>query len=61
MTQTIIAYIIIGLAVAYMIYSVAKKFSRKKSGFDNDLKCGSSCDGCSVKNCYHLKNKNKKS
>ena len=48
MIQTIIAYIIIGIAAGYAINSVVKKFSRKNT----DLKCGSSCEGCSVKNCY---------
>lgn len=48
MIQTIIAYIIIGIAAVYTIYSVVKKFSRKNS----DLKCGSSCEGCNIKDCY---------
>lgn len=48
MMQTIIAYIIIGIAAGYTICSVVKKISRKNT----DLKCGSSCEGCRIKDCY---------
>ncbi len=41
MTQTIIAYIIIGAAVAYTVYSVVKKL--KKS---SDSKSCSDCSCC---------------
>lgn len=54
MMQTIIAYTIIGIAAGYTIYSVVKKFSRKNT----DIKCGSSCEGCSIKDCYSRKIKN---
>ena len=49
--QTIIAYIIIGIAVGYTIYSVVKKLYVKNYDDDSDMKCGSSCSGCSIKNC----------
>lgn len=42
--QTIIAYIIIGVAVGYTIYSVVKALSRK-----NVPSCGGSCEGCKLK------------
>ena len=41
MTQTIIAYIIIGVAVAYTIYSVVKKLKN-----DKDSKSCSDCSCC---------------
>ena len=41
MTQTIIAYIIIGVAVGYTIYSIVKKL--KKNG---DTKSCSDCSCC---------------
>ena len=44
MTQTIIAYIIIGGAVAYMIYSIVKKLKNNK-----DSKSCNDCS-CCVKN-----------
>ena len=44
MTQTIIAYIIIGVAVAYTIYSVVKKLKNNK-----DNKSCSDCS-CCIKN-----------
>ena len=44
MTQTIIAYIIIGVAVAYTIYSVVNKF-KKNSGSKSCSDCS-----CCIKN-----------
>ena len=50
MTQTIIAYIIIGVAVAYTIYSVVK---RLKNNRDNESCSDCSCcvkkSGCKIK------------
>ncbi|MBQ3594712.1 MAG: FeoB-associated Cys-rich membrane protein [Bacteroidales bacterium] len=46
MFQTIIAYIIIGVALGYTIYSIIRILSRK-----NVPSCGGSCEGCSIKKC----------
>lgn len=48
MIQTIITYIIIGVAAGYTVYSIVKQLFRKNT----DLKCGSSCEGCRIKDCY---------
>ena len=45
--QDIIVYILIGVAVVYTIYSAVRIFSQKTE----PPKCGSSCSGCSIKNC----------
>ena len=44
MTQTIIAYIIIGVSVAYTIYSVFKKLKK-----NSDSKSCSDCSCCAKK------------
>lgn len=44
MTQTIIAYIIIGVSVAYTIYSVVKKLKK-----NSDSKSCSDCSCCAKK------------
>lgn len=54
--QEIIAYIIMVIAVGYTIYSAVKKFSGK-----DVPKCGSSCEGCSIKDCHRTMLKNSKS
>ena len=50
MTQTIIAYIIIGVAVAYMIYSIVKKLKNNKDNKScSDCSCCVKKSGCKIK------------
>ena len=50
MTQTIIAYIIIGVSVAYTVYSVVKKLKK-----NSDSKSCSDCSCCAKKSGCNLK------
>ena len=50
--QTIITYIIIGAAVGYTIYSIVKALSLT----DTNLKCGTSCGSCPMKNIKKCSN-----
>ena len=50
MTQTIIAYIIIGVAVAYTIYSIVKKLKNNKDNKScSDCSCCVKKSGCKIK------------
>ena len=50
MTQTIIAYIIIGVAFAYTIYSVVNKFKNNKDNKScSDCSCCVKKSGCKIK------------
>lgn len=50
MTQTIIAYIIVGAAVAYTVYSVVKKLKKSSDGKScSDCSCCVKKSGCKIK------------
>ena len=42
------AYIIVGVAVGYTIYSIVRALSHVDT--DTDFKCGGSCGSCPIKN-----------
>lgn len=48
--QTIIAYIIIGVAVGYTIYSIVRALLLADTDTNDSIKCGGSCSGCKIKN-----------
>ena len=54
--QTIIAYIIIGVAVGYTIYSIVRALSFVDTDADTNLNCGGSCGNCPIKNIKECSN-----
>ena len=50
MTQTIIAYTIIGAAVGYTIYSVVRKLRNNDKNSCSDCSCCAKKSGCKMKN-----------
>ena len=54
--QTIIAYIIIGVAVGYTIYSIVRALSLAGTDTNDSIKCGGSCGSCPIKNIKKCSN-----
>ena len=51
MTQTIIAYLIIGVSVAYTVYSVVKKLKKNSDSKScSDCSCCAKSKNCNIKN-----------